>query len=63
MASDTDEAGAPGFKPPLAGMVNKVEIKVPPDVTTEGPGPSGSLVPTEASGLNSQTPKSEHAES
>lgn len=63
MASDTDEAGAPGFKPPLTETVDKVEIKVPPDVTTEAPGPSGSLVPTEASGLNSQTPQSEYAKS
>jgi hypothetical protein len=63
MASDTGEAGAPGFKPPLAEMVDKVEIKVPPDVTIEAPGPSGSLVPTEASGLNSQTPQSECAKS
>ncbi len=63
MASDTDEAGAPGFKPPLAETVDKVEIKVPPDVTTQAPGPSGSLIPTEASGLNSQTPQSEYAKS
>lgn len=63
MASDTDEAGTPGFKPPLAETVDKVEIKVPPDVTTEAPVPSGSLVPTEASGLNSQTPQSEYAKS